>query len=65
MAYIDPNTGGTLFQILATVFALFSGMILIFSGKIRQAFARIKRIWREAKDTKEGEEQQANTSENE
>jgi hypothetical protein len=33
--YIDPNTGGMLFQILAALFALISGAILFFSGKIR------------------------------
>ncbi len=65
MAYIDPNTGGTLFQILATLFALFSGMVLIFSSKIRQAFARLKRFWREAKGEGERQEAQTETPENE
>ncbi len=36
--YIDPNTGGMLFQILAVLFGLFSGMILIFSSKISHVF---------------------------
>ena len=45
--YIDPNTGGMLFQILATAFALFSGLILIFSGKIRALIARARRSARE------------------
>lgn len=47
MAYIDPNTGGMLFQILATAFAFFSGIILIFSRQIRAFFARTKRSIRE------------------
>jgi hypothetical protein len=42
-AYIDPNTGGMLFQFLAVVFALFSGILLVFSARIRMAFARLKR----------------------
>ena len=42
-AYIDPNTGGMLFQILAAGFALISGLILVFARQIRSAFARLKR----------------------
>lgn len=41
--YIDPNTGGQLFAALATFLALFSGTILVFSGKIRAFFARLRR----------------------
>jgi hypothetical protein len=41
--YIDPNTGGMLFQILAVLFALGSGIILIFSGRIRMLWARFMR----------------------
>ena len=41
--YIDPNTGGMLFQVLATSLALFSGFILLFSGKIRAFAARFRR----------------------
>jgi hypothetical protein len=48
--YIDPNTGGMLFQILATAFALFSGLILIFSGKIRALIARARRSVREGQE---------------
>lgn len=44
--YIDPNTGGMLFQVLAAILAVFSGTILIFSGKIRAAIARLRRIAR-------------------
>jgi len=45
--YIDPNTGGMLFQILAVMFGVFSGVILLFSSKIRMLFARLTRIRRE------------------
>ena len=44
--YIDPNTGGILFQALAVFLALFSGIALLLSGKIRAAFARLKRSLR-------------------
>jgi hypothetical protein len=46
LAYIDPATGGILFQVLATAFALFSGIALIFSRQIRMAFARAMRFLR-------------------
>ena len=46
--YIDPNTGGMLFQALAAAFALFSGIALVFSRQIRAAFARLRRFVREA-----------------
>jgi hypothetical protein len=41
--YIDPNTGGMLFQILAVLFGTISGGILFFSGRIRQIIARYRR----------------------
>lgn len=44
--YIDPNTGGMLFQTLAVLFGLFSGIILFFSGRIRMMAARIVRRMR-------------------
>jgi hypothetical protein len=46
--YIDPNTGGMLFQILAVAFAALSGLVLFFSGKIRMFFAKLRRRVREA-----------------
>ena len=46
--YIDPNTGGMLFQILAVIFAALSGLVLFFSGKIRMFFAKLRRRAREA-----------------
>jgi|APFre7841882630_1041343.scaffolds.fasta_scaffold61591_2 hypothetical protein len=45
--YIDPNTGGMLFQILLAVFGVISAVVLIFSGRIRQIFARLRRKIRE------------------
>jgi hypothetical protein len=47
MAYIDPNTGGMLFQALAASFAVISGLALLFSRQIRAGFARTRRAFRE------------------
>ena len=44
--YIDPNSGGMLFQALAVFLALFSGIVLLFSSKIRAGFARFLRLIR-------------------
>ena len=46
LAYIDPNAGGLLLQVLATAFALFAGVALIFWRQIRMAFARARRFLR-------------------
>jgi len=42
-AYIDPNTGGMLFQILAVLFGVISGLFLVFSGRIKNLFYKIRR----------------------
>jgi hypothetical protein len=42
--YIDPNTGGMLFQLLAVFLALFSGILFFFSRQIRASFARLRRL---------------------
>jgi hypothetical protein len=54
--YIDPSTGGMLFQILAVAFGLFSGLILFFSSKIKMAYRRLLRNLREGKDEDEAED---------
>ena len=41
--YIDPNTGGAIFQALAVFFTVISGVVLLFSGKIRMWWARLRR----------------------
>ncbi len=41
--YIDPNTGGAIFQALAVFFTVISGVVLLFSGKIRMWWARVRR----------------------
>ena len=45
-AYIDPATGGMLFQALATALAVLAGFALVFSRQIRMLFARVKRSLR-------------------
>jgi hypothetical protein len=45
-AYIDPNTGGMLFQLLAVLFAVFSGMLLFFSRQVKTIFSRFLRFLR-------------------
>lgn len=45
--YIDPNTGGMLFQMLAVLFGLLTGALLFFSSRIRMAIARVRRFIRE------------------
>jgi hypothetical protein len=46
--YIDPNTGGMLFQILAVLFGAISGIVLIFSSRIKMFFAKLRRRMRES-----------------
>ena len=49
--YIDPNTGGILFQVLATILVAGSGILLVFSRNIRNTFAKLRRMFR--KDNEE------------
>lgn len=51
--YIDPNTGGVLFQALAGLLAVFSGLLLVFSRNIRQWIARLRRGTRKDKEENE------------
>ncbi len=46
LGYIDPNTGGMLFQLLAILFAFSSAIIFFFSRKIRMGLARVTRFVR-------------------
>ena len=41
--YIDPASGGVLFQVLAIAFTAISGVILVFSGRIKMFFSRLRR----------------------
>ncbi len=41
--YIDPNTGGILFQALAGSVAVIAGVLFFFSRQIRSGIARLRR----------------------
>lgn len=45
-SYIDPNTGGMLFQALVALFGLLAGTLYFFSGKIKMMVGRIRRYFR-------------------
>ena len=51
--YIDPNTGGILFQTLAVLFGVFSGVVLLFSSKIKMGIAKLRRAMRKESDETE------------
>lgn len=51
--YIDPNTGGVIFQMLAGALVAISGVLMIFSRNIREGIAKLRR-----KARKEDEESQ-------
>lgn len=55
--YIDPNTGGILFQTLAILFGVFSGVVLLFSSKIKMGIAKLRRSMR--KEPEEAETTEA------
>ena len=46
-AYIDPNTGGLIFQALLVVFTAVSGIVFFFSSRIKMGFNRMLRAFRE------------------
>lgn len=50
--YIDPNASGLLFQALAFVFVALSGSVLVFSGRIKMFWAKLRRKGREKKESK-------------
>jgi hypothetical protein len=45
--YIDPNSGGLIFQILVVMFGVISGAVLLFSSKIKMGISKIQRTVRE------------------
>jgi hypothetical protein len=57
MAYIDPNTGGMIVQVVATSIAVLSGIGLVFARQIRMVFARLVRSLRGGSDRNESQEQ--------
>ena len=57
--YIDPNTGGILFQTLAILFGVFSGVVLLFSSKIKMGIAKLRRSLRKDSEDTEPPESKA------
>ncbi|MCA9968840.1 MAG: hypothetical protein KC425_01430 [Anaerolineales bacterium] len=55
LGYIDPNTGGMLFQILAVAVTLLSGVLFFFSSRIKMGVARLRRYFRGDEADIEGE----------
>ena len=55
-AYIDPNTGGMLFQILAVLLASVSAVLFFFSRQIKSAWARLRRGLRKEEPPEEPQE---------
>lgn len=51
--YIDPNTGGVIFGWLLGAFGLITGLLLIFSGKIRGSIAKMRRKTRHKDETED------------
>jgi LPXTG-motif cell wall-anchored protein len=51
--YIDPNTGGILFQVLAGILATLSGVVFFFSRRIRERIARVRRKMRGGEEDKD------------
>ncbi|MCL4869013.1 MAG: hypothetical protein KJ063_08600 [Anaerolineae bacterium] len=47
LAYIDPNSGGLLFQMLAAAFVFLSSLVFFFSSQIKMLAARVRRLFRE------------------
>ena len=41
--YIDPSTGGMLFQVLAIAFTAVSGFVLLFANRIKMFFTKRRR----------------------
>ena len=56
VAYIDPNTGGMLFQVLAVLLAALSAFLFFFSRQIKSGWARLRRRLRKDKATQEPDE---------
>lgn len=48
--YIDPNSGGLIFQMLIVIFGVFSASVLLFSSKIKMGIAKLRRAIRQRND---------------
>ena len=57
--YIDPNTGGILAQTLLVLFGVISGVVLLFSSKIKMGIAKLRRAMRKDSEDTEPTESKA------
>jgi len=57
--YIDPNSGGMLFQILVVIFGVFSGTVLMFSSRIKMGIAKLRRSLRKKNEENDPSEKQS------
>lgn len=62
-AYIDPNLGGMLFQILIVLFGIFSGVLLLFSSRLKSVFYRFMRYLRRSKSESQPQAETKNEDE--
>ena len=58
--YIDPSTGGMLFQVLAIAFTAISGFVLIFANRIKMFFSKMRRKSSDEELTVEEDNQETN-----
>ena len=56
--YIDPNTGGMLFQALAAVLVGGSAVLMFFSRNIREGIAKIRRKFRKDEEQEQPQDKQ-------
>ncbi len=57
--YIDPNSGGMLFQILVVIFGVLSGTVLMFSSRIKMGIAKLRRTLRKKNEENKTSEKQS------
>ena len=50
LAYIDPNTGGMIFQILAPILAMITSAWLFMKDRIKAVWYRVKRMIFQTRD---------------
>jgi hypothetical protein len=61
--YIDPNSGGLIFQMLIVIFGVFSASVLLFSSKIKMGFAKLRRAIRQRNDEDDASELETDSEE--
>lgn len=52
-AYIDPNAGGFLFQLLAPLLAIVTGLWLFCAAQMKRLAQRIRRFFLRSRDDRE------------